>query len=116
MHHLELVAYFEMQHTSEMTTGLCQCCGGRSGFAEMTVTNMNLQGGKWQRELDVAVEAALAAGAIIKQGFQNKKKAVEEKKNASDLVTETDVKVSMCVQRCLFASSCRTTDSSLPAE
>jgi fructose-1,6-bisphosphatase/inositol monophosphatase family enzyme len=54
---------------------------------------MQLHGGQWQRELDVAVEAARAAGAIIKHGFQGKK-AVEEKKNASDLVTETDVKVS----------------------
>lgn len=86
--------------------------------------NMKLEGGAWQRQLDAAVDAAIKAGGVIKQGF-NKKKAglmaavtvtssaawcvlyiftcthaarhapqvVDEKKNSSDLVTETDVAV-----------------------
>ncbi len=48
---------------------------------------------KWAHELGVAVAAAKAAGAVVREGFHREDKSVEQKKNASDLVTETDVKV-----------------------
>eukprot|EP00967_Tisochrysis_lutea_P026185 scaffold30254_cov22-Tisochrysis_lutea.AAC.1 len=46
----------------------------------------------WQNELRVAIEAATDAGNLIRSGFSVRTKDVEDKKNTSDLVTETDVK------------------------
>lgn len=58
----------------------------------------------WQPELHVAIEAATAAGNLIRAGFSERSKGVEDKKNTSDLVTATDLKVTVC----LFAHSLQT--------
>ncbi|KAF5840286.1 hypothetical protein DUNSADRAFT_17254 [Dunaliella salina] len=46
----------------------------------------------WQEELKIAIGAATDAGNLIRSGFSVRSKDVEDKKNTSDLVTETDVK------------------------
>jgi hypothetical protein len=48
----------------------------------------------WEHELEVATSAAQAAGSVIREAFGAEKR-VNLKKNASDLVTETDVKVAV---------------------
>ncbi|KAL6762632.1 hypothetical protein V8C86DRAFT_2470494 [Haematococcus lacustris] len=55
-----------------------------------------MAGQSWQGELEVALAAARAAGDAIRRAFRQDK-TVESKKNASDLVTETDVQCEQLV-------------------
>jgi len=60
----------------------------------------NINGPLWQAELRVAIEAATDAGNLIRSGFSAHTKGVQDKKNTSDLVTETDIKVSCAREAC----------------
>lgn len=59
---------------------------------------------RWQPELHVAIAAATEAGNLIRAGFCERIKAVEDKKNASDVVTKTDTQAGSCASLVMLVS------------